>query len=133
LLVQAGSQERGFEVLSFVQQHTATTHEALERVQRLLEAYSDQLLPDVTDHSRSIDLETLTTRLQATLAVMGETDRVAKGRAWHPQVPGLRPSPKPTLHLRTNMTRGILVQETTAFVKKSANSCKFNSDEKLIY
>jgi ATP/maltotriose-dependent transcriptional regulator MalT len=70
LLAQAGSLERGLEVLAFVQQHAATTYESRERVQRLLEAYSDQLLPSVVERSRSIDLETLTTRLQATLAAL---------------------------------------------------------------
>jgi predicted ATPase/DNA-binding CsgD family transcriptional regulator/uncharacterized protein HemY len=70
LLLQTGRQERGLEVLAFVQQHTATTHEARDRVQRLLEIFSSRNSPGVIEGTRLTDLEMLTTRLQVELAAL---------------------------------------------------------------
>jgi predicted ATPase/DNA-binding CsgD family transcriptional regulator len=70
LLLQTDKLERGLEVLAFVQQHTATTYEARDRVQRLLKAYSGKFSTQVIERGRLSDLELLTTQLQAELAAL---------------------------------------------------------------
>jgi predicted ATPase/DNA-binding NarL/FixJ family response regulator len=70
LLLQTGRQRHGLEVLAFVQQHAATTHEARDRVQRLLETFRSRNLPGDIERSQLNDLAMLTTSLQAELAAL---------------------------------------------------------------
>jgi predicted ATPase/DNA-binding CsgD family transcriptional regulator len=74
LLLQTGRQEPGLGALDFVRQHPATSHEARDRAQRLLEPYRGRMSPHAAEQAQLQDLDTLTMSLQAELAAL-ETQR----------------------------------------------------------
>jgi ATP/maltotriose-dependent transcriptional regulator MalT len=91
LLLQTGHQESGLEALLFVRQHRATSHEARDHAQRLLEPYRGWISPHLAERGQLNDLEALTTRLRAELAaveVQGDVDS-STSRATQPSAQSL--------------------------------------------
>jgi predicted ATPase/DNA-binding NarL/FixJ family response regulator len=103
VLLQSGRQETAVEALLFVRQHPATTHEARDRAERLLETYRGRVSAYIAGRGQASDLETLTMRLQAELVAL-EAHRDAGPPAGH----AARRSPQPLIEPLTPRERELL-------------------------
>ena len=130
LLLQTGSPEHGLDVLAFVQQHTATTHEARDRVQRLLETYRSRHFPSAIERSRFNDLEMLTARLQAELVALETQSDAGLQTSRSPQLSG-RPLTEPLTprecELLQLLAAGLSYQEIAERLTIAVGSVKSHS------
>ncbi len=127
LLLQTGGQERGIEVLLFVRDHAATTREARDRAQRLLEQHSGRMSPRVRGRGQVNDLEALTTQLQAELAAVEAQPDIGSpaGRSSQPDAqPLIEPLTPRERELLRLLVAGLSYQEIAAQLTIAVGSVK---------
>jgi ATP/maltotriose-dependent transcriptional regulator MalT len=129
LLLRIGQQERAIELLALVSHHPASDLETRDRAQGCLERHQSELTPEVfaaaAQRGEHLDLETVTTALQAELSDTDVTQAVSTHHAQQPDQPLVEPLTPRELEVLGLIANGLTNQQIADELVISVGTVKF--------